>query len=62
MITKKQVVEVQNNWGQGVVKMGSLKANFAECEAFANEFLATRYAFSEDVVLFKPTKYAKSKE
>lgn len=58
MITKKQVLEVQNNWGQGVVKIGSLKENFAECEAFTNEFLTTRYAFSEGVVLFKPTKCA----
>ena len=58
MITKKHVLEAQKNWGQGVVKIGSLKAKFIDCEAFTNEFLATLYAFSEGVVLFKPTKCA----
>lgn len=56
MITKEQVLEVQEKWGNGVVKIGSLKENRSECEAFAISFLDARYAFGEATVLFKPTK------
>lgn len=58
MISKKQISEVQNTWGQGVVKIGALKDNKVECEAFASEFLDQLYGFEEGVVLFKPTKCA----
>ena len=56
MITKEQVVKAQNDWGSGVVKIGSLKDNMAECEQFASEFLDQLYAFNNGLVLFKPTK------
>ena len=56
MITKEQVLEVQEKWGNGVVKIGSLKENRSECEALASSFLDARYAFGEATVLFKPTK------
>ena len=58
MITKEQVLNAQNKWGEGVVKIGSLKENRHECEVFANEFLDKRYAFEAGPVLFKPTKCA----
>ena len=56
MITKRQVLEAQDNWGKGVVKIGTLKDKRVECEKFANEFLDKAYAFETDTVLFKPTK------
>ena len=56
MITKEQVLEAQNNWGSGVVKIGSLKENRSECETFASAFLDDLYAFDLGTVLFKPTK------
>ena len=43
MITKEQVIHAQNTWGEGVVKIGSLKGQRAECEAFTSEFLDTLY-------------------
>jgi hypothetical protein len=58
MITKEQVLEAQNKWGEGVVKIGALKENRPKCEAYANEFLDSRYAFNDNAVLFKPTKCA----
>ena len=58
MVTKESVIEVQEKWGNGVVKIGSLKENRPECEAFASEFLDERYAFDAGTVLFKPTKCA----
>jgi len=58
MISKEQVVEAQNTWGEGVVKIGSLKDNRSECEVFTRGFLNKLYAFKEGTVLFKPTKCA----
>ena len=56
MITKEQVLETQNNWGKGVVKIGALKDNRVDCEKFTNEFLDKLYAFEKGLVSFKPTK------
>ena len=58
MVTKEQVLDAQNKWGKGVVKIGSLKENRPECETFTNEFLDKLYSFEADSVLFKPTKCA----
>lgn len=57
-ITQKEVVEAQTKWANGVVKIGSLRDNFKECEAFTDQFLNERYAFDMGKVLFKPTKCA----
>ena len=56
MITKEQVLEAQEKWGSGVVKIGALKETRTECETFASAFLDARYAFDKTEVLFKPTK------
>jgi len=58
MITKEQVSEAQNTWGQGVVKIGSLKENRSACEEYTSEFLDQLYSFENELVLFKPTKCA----
>ena len=58
MITKEQVIEAQNVWGSGVVKIGSLKVTRSECESFTSEFLDKLYSFENGPVLFKPTKCA----
>lgn len=58
MITKEQVIKAQEDWGKGVVKIGSLKLNRDECEKFTNDFLDQMYAFDLGTVLFKPTKCA----
>ncbi|MFK8008027.1 MAG: hypothetical protein AB8H03_16840 [Saprospiraceae bacterium] len=58
MITKEKVLEAQNTWGAGVVKIGSLKNNRSECEAFTSGFLDKLYAFEFGPILFKPTKCA----
>ena len=56
MISKEQVKESQEIWGNGVVKIGSLKEDRAACEEYASEFLDNLYAFESGEVLFKPTK------
>ena len=56
MITKEHVVAAQNEWGAGVVRIGSLKNNRKECESFTSDFLDKLYSFENGPVLFKPTK------
>jgi len=57
-VTQAEVESAQAKWAQGVVKIGSLKDNAADCELFTDQFLNARYAFDIDTVLFKPTKCA----
>jgi len=56
MITKGQVLSTQDEWGAGVVKIGTLMEDRQACEDFANAFLEELYAFELGPVLFKPTK------
>jgi hypothetical protein len=56
MILKKEVLNAQEKWGEGVVKIGSLKDKTVECESFTTEFLKNLYSFDYGPVLFKPTK------
>lgn len=58
MITKEQVESAQNEWGNGVVQIGSLKDNRTECEKFTSDFLDKLYSFETGPVSFKPTKCA----
>ena len=58
MVTKEQVINVQTEWGNGVVKIGSLKDDRSKCETFTSEFLDKLYFFETGPVLFKPTKCA----
>lgn len=56
MISKEQVMNAQSEWAAGVVKIGSLKDQRAECEKFTGEFIDRLYGFSDGPVLFKPTR------
>ena len=58
MITEQQIINIQNQWGAGVVKIGTLRSNRTECKTFASEFLDKHYCFGKSTVLFKPTKCA----
>jgi hypothetical protein len=58
MITQESVLQIQKNWGDGVVKIGSLKNDRTQCENFTSEFLDHLYNFQNGDVLFKPTKCA----
>ena len=56
MITKSQIHETQKKWGDGIVKIGTLKDNESECLEFTKSFLNSLYDFENNDVLFKPTK------
>lgn len=56
MITEQEVLKAQDNWANGIVKIGSLKEQRLECEKATDELISTLYAFDLGKVLFKPTK------
>lgn len=56
MFTEQEVIQAQEAWGNGIIKIGSLKADVTAAAKAAEEHLDTLYAFDLGVVLFKPTK------
>ena len=61
MITKDLIHEAQNKWGEGIVKIGSLKNNQSECIDFTTSFLNDMYNFKngevEDTIQTSLTLY-----
>ncbi|MCJ7554412.1 MAG: hypothetical protein MUO34_11070 [Ignavibacteriaceae bacterium] len=55
MITKNDIEKIQEAWGNGLVKIGSLKNDRVACERATEDFLDNLYAFDKGEVLFKPT-------
>ena len=56
MISKDDVIRVQEQWANTIVKIGSLKGDLAECEIEVDQCLSQLYAYDTKTVLFKPTK------
>ena len=56
MITEDLIHEAQKKWGDGIVKIGSLKNNVSECVKYTTSFLNEMYDFKNNNILFKPTK------
>jgi len=53
---KEKIIELQNRWADGIIKMGELSSNKDSLKSFANDFLDKMYDFDGDQLLFKPTK------
>lgn len=58
MITKEEVLDAQNKWGEGIVKIATLYREGKDYKAAAEEFAESKYGFEDREVLFKPTKAA----
>ena len=56
MITKELIHQAQKKWGEGIVRIGSLKNNNSECTQYTTSFLNEMYDFENNDILFKPTK------
>ena len=59
MIKLSEIEKIQSKWGNGIVKIGSLKSDRKACEKATIEMLNELYAFDLGDVLFKPTKAEK---
>mgnify|MGYP006273759655 CR=1 FL=1 len=52
----QEVIDAQEEWGQGIVETGEVHSSGGDCIARATEHLDTLYAYDIGVpVLFKPT-------
>lgn len=57
MVTKEEVLNAQQNWGEAVIKIGKLYLEKKDYKAEAIATVAELYGYDEDqTVLFKPTK------
>lgn len=54
-VTAEHVIEAQNTWIQGLVRIGAAEANGQNPATVATEVLNTYYDFSGSGVVFKPT-------
>lgn len=54
-ISKKEVVDAQTAWGEGIVKIGKAFAEKGDYRAAATEHINTFYNYQNGTVLFKPT-------
>lgn len=58
MITEEQVEKAQQVWGEGVVRLGTLKDDRPALEIAIAEHVDSLYAYQLGTVLFTPTKAA----
>ena len=58
MITEQEVIQAQEAWGAGIVKIGSLMEDKDKCNEATDAHLDNLYGFDLGTVLFKPTKAA----
>ncbi len=56
MITKEEVLKAQKEWGDAIIKIGSLKNHKKSCVKETEEQLEKLYALEKNKILFKPTK------
>ena len=56
MITLDNIENVQKEWGDSLVKLGSLKSNKEACNSEAESLINRLYGYQNGTVLFKPTK------
>lgn len=54
-ITEKEVLDAQQKWGAGIVKIGQVYSNNGDYKAAATEHINNFYNYQEGTVLFKPT-------
>lgn len=54
-ITEDEVVKAQQDWGDGIVKIGLVYVNKGDYKEAATEHIQKFYNYNEGSVLFKPT-------
>lgn len=58
MLTKNDILKAQKEWGNAIVKIGSIKDDRPLCEKVTEGFLEKLYDFGNRKVLFKPSRAA----
>ncbi len=57
-ITKKMIIDAQEEWGKGIVAIGKARVNGKDYKGAAKKHIDKLYDYDEGKVLFKPTKAA----
>ena len=52
----QEIEKAQEQWGNGIVKIGELKGTIKECRMFTLDFISKMYDYENGIVQFKPTK------
>lgn len=58
-ISKDEIIKAQNEWKDGLVKIGKAYSNNKDYHKVAKEVVKDLYGYDKGVVLFKPTKASK---
>ena len=56
MITKDNIIQIQDKWSSSIIKISSFRDNYKLCLQYTDFFLNELYAFDIGIVLFKPTQ------
>mgnify|MGYP000545461389 CR=1 FL=1 len=59
-ITKDQIVEAQQAWGDGIVRIAKAHTDGENFEQVARDHIETLYGYAQGPVLFKPTLAAEA--
>jgi hypothetical protein len=54
-ITEAEVVDAQQSWGEGIVKIGDVYQDGGDYVAAAKQHIEDHYGYDQGLVLFKPT-------
>ncbi len=55
MITKEEVLDFQNKWGEGIISMSKTFKEGGDYTGEAKVFISDLYAYETEGILFKPT-------
>jgi hypothetical protein len=55
MITEKQIIEAQENWGKSIIEIGKVFSEKGDYVEAAKKHIQRFYAYDYGAVLFKPT-------
>ena len=55
MITKDQILEFQDKWGSGIIRIGKTYKDGGDVLNEAKDFISRLYAYETETVFFKPT-------
>ena len=55
MINKKEILNFQKKWGDGIIRISKKYKNNGNYELEAKEFIKTLYSYETEPVFFKPT-------
>ncbi len=60
IINKQEVLDIQNKWGDGIIKIGKIYSDKGDYKTAALNQINEFYGYNMGIVLFKPTMASKT--